>query len=336
MAKGYCFICYKPTGFFDLRLTVSDGSICSDCCKKGMLFNLDNPMSYTVKQVSELIESRKPLVETYHETKSFSYRFGIDEQNKLFLADGNLFRYENLLNFELYEDGNTVMKSKGTIGRSIVGGMLYGGTGAIIGGMTSKKVSHDTCTSLGIRLTLKDALCSSLCIDFIFGNTRKDTTNYINARDTAYKIMSALEIIADYNAEQNQQFSQIGFISAADEILKFKQLLDMGVITSDEFEIKKKQLLGGDTKTNYSLPTQSDFDEQESTKDKSLGTPPEFHVDLDSIPKKKLEIEYDDENDSDEADTEDKEENVQSRFLWVFLVIIIAILVIITSSHNIN
>lgn len=32
--------------------------------------------------------------------------------------------------------------------------------------------------------------------------------------------------------------------SAADEILKFKELLDMGVLTQEEFDAKKKQLLG--------------------------------------------------------------------------------------------
>lgn len=33
-------------------------------------------------------------------------------------------------------------------------------------------------------------------------------------------------------------------VSAADEILKFKQLLDQGIITQSEFDAKKKQLLG--------------------------------------------------------------------------------------------
>lgn len=33
-------------------------------------------------------------------------------------------------------------------------------------------------------------------------------------------------------------------LSAADEIMKFKQLLDNGIITQEEFDIKKKQLLG--------------------------------------------------------------------------------------------
>ena len=32
--------------------------------------------------------------------------------------------------------------------------------------------------------------------------------------------------------------------SAADELKKFKELLDMGIITEDEFNAKKKELLG--------------------------------------------------------------------------------------------
>lgn len=32
--------------------------------------------------------------------------------------------------------------------------------------------------------------------------------------------------------------------SAADELLKWKKLLDSGVITREEFDLKKKQLLG--------------------------------------------------------------------------------------------
>lgn len=33
-------------------------------------------------------------------------------------------------------------------------------------------------------------------------------------------------------------------VSSADEILKYKQLLDQGVITEEEFQNKKKELMG--------------------------------------------------------------------------------------------
>jgi hypothetical protein len=48
------------------------------------------------------------------------------------------------------------------------------------------------------------------------------------------------EDIAKINAQQNGQSA----ISAADELKKFKELLDMGVISQEEFDQKKKQLLG--------------------------------------------------------------------------------------------
>ena len=38
--------------------------------------------------------------------------------------------------------------------------------------------------------------------------------------------------------------SQILFVSNADEIRKFKELFDLGIITEEEYELKKKQLLG--------------------------------------------------------------------------------------------
>ncbi len=48
------------------------------------------------------------------------------------------------------------------------------------------------------------------------------------------------EDISKINAQQNGQPT----ISSADELRKFKELLDMGAITQEEFDAKKKQLLG--------------------------------------------------------------------------------------------
>ncbi|MGE8004403.1 SHOCT domain-containing protein [Lysinibacillus sp. NPDC093216] len=49
--------------------------------------------------------------------------------------------------------------------------------------------------------------------------------------------------IVSEDAEETQPVVQ-NQISAADEILKFKQLLDEGILTQEEFDTKKKQLLG--------------------------------------------------------------------------------------------
>ena len=48
------------------------------------------------------------------------------------------------------------------------------------------------------------------------------------------------DYISSYTTRQPAAPTQ----STADEILKFKELMDMGIITAEEFEAKKKQLLG--------------------------------------------------------------------------------------------
>lgn len=48
----------------------------------------------------------------------------------------------------------------------------------------------------------------------------------------------------EYQAELNKVNTKNTATSAADELKKFKDLLDMGVITQEEFDQKKKQLLG--------------------------------------------------------------------------------------------
>lgn len=52
------------------------------------------------------------------------------------------------------------------------------------------------------------------------------------------KLKESNKVVSDTNSQTEK------YISTADEILKFKQLLDMGVITQDEFDLKKKELLG--------------------------------------------------------------------------------------------
>ena len=48
----------------------------------------------------------------------------------------------------------------------------------------------------------------------------------------------------EMNAEQTQVQNNTSSGSSADEIKKFKELLDAGIITQEEFDAKKKQLLG--------------------------------------------------------------------------------------------
>ena len=62
-----------------------------------------------------------------------------------------------------------------------------------------------------------------------------------SANDSAIKLKEKIEELK-YKSTQNT--SQTIQVSNADEIKKFKQLFDEGIITKDEFDKKKKELLG--------------------------------------------------------------------------------------------
>ena len=72
-----------------------------------------------------------------------------------------------------------------------------------------------------------------------------------NARKNALNCLTALQKIEDVNEQQESEKADVAEdqpapapFSAADEILKFKNLADAGIITQEEFEQKKQQLLG--------------------------------------------------------------------------------------------
>ena len=67
---------------------------------------------------------------------------------------------------------------------------------------------------------------------------KEASQQYLGAQEDAHKVMSILQVICD---ENNAQPSQT--VSVADELKKFKELLDMGAISQDEFDAQKVRLL---------------------------------------------------------------------------------------------
>lgn len=105
-----------------------------------------------------------------------------------------IVNYSDILDFELIEDGETVV-TKGGLGKAIVGGVLFGHVGAIVGGTTSKKKSITSISVLKIKISVRDMNNPNAYINLITTSTKTDSFIYKNSYEVAQKILSMLQIV---------------------------------------------------------------------------------------------------------------------------------------------
>ena len=138
------------------------------------------------------------------------------------------------MSFELLEDGETI--TKGGLGTAVAGGVV-----AIIGSNVDGKKSKGLCTSMKIWITVKNSHTDTIYINLIRAKTKTNSTLYKSAQNSAQKALSAVQIIAD-TSDTGDNFCSIS-VDAITEIQKFHELMKNGLITEDEFNAKKTQLL---------------------------------------------------------------------------------------------
>ncbi|ENY8920602.1 TPA: SHOCT domain-containing protein [Clostridioides difficile] len=245
-SKEPCCICGKEK----TDQKIKDGSVCIECLMNYMEYK-DKQFTFkdglpTKSEIKSVLDSKKQndfLVEKFNVTKEINSFIKFDETNKLIYIETkrkngkikkNVYSFEDITGFELLEDGETV--TKGGIGSALAGGVLFGGTGAIVGSVVGKKKTKKIIENLQIKLTLKAISEPVAYINLISGKTKTNSIGYERAYEDAQEILSVLSIILK-DTENNSNNSN------ADEILKYKNLLDLGAITEEEFNIKKKELL---------------------------------------------------------------------------------------------
>lgn len=108
-------------------------------------------LDYDIKELinKEFIPDK--IIKGYLEIDSLQHKWSISNN---FNGKVIWYNYEDILSFELLEDGETI--TSGGLGRAVVGGLAFGAAGAIVGGVTGGKKSKSLCTSLSIKISIND------------------------------------------------------------------------------------------------------------------------------------------------------------------------------------
>lgn len=240
--KEICCICNQNEGAKNL----SDGVICKQCIDKCGTFiialNWKKISSEHVKKAIDFNVENQKRLDCFTASKSIGKYIAVDESNKLVkfpsFSPSLIFTYSEIIDFELLQNGTSI--TKGGLGSAMIGGAMFGSVGAIVGGTVGKKKNIQEITEYKIKITTKNDFYTTVYINFLItGKTKSDSMIFKGYSNNAQNIMSLLNIIM-HNASETPDTSKF---NAADEILKYKELLDIGAITQEEFDAKKAQLL---------------------------------------------------------------------------------------------
>ncbi len=190
------------------------------------------------------------------------YMFVMDDFFKvLVLFENNIheiFNYSDIIEVSYEENGTQLFtKSAGrTVGGAIVGGVLMGGAGAVVGGLSGASKQNKEVKSMDIKILLRSTSRTSYVLHFNEANrvlkTKEDSdrTLYETYLKNANQAKDILSVIIDSAKQVSAPTVQpvIQNVSAspssvADELAKLAKLKADGILTEEEFQAQKAKLL---------------------------------------------------------------------------------------------
>lgn len=255
-----CSICdTKKLGFSDVMKTKDKFEVCDKCrklCPKDMAKKIYN---YTLEEVKEKVLANTKYTEIFHPTTKIGTFLEIDDEKKLWRRMGtfNLLsapnKYEltwkasSSYNYDCIKSCEIIEKEKKkAINFIVVGGIigfLFTPVGFIIGAIIGFLLAPTKVTDISVRVYLKESNYESMdiCI-FHTGSIKKKSSSYVDFINSANEVKEKLISLSPLDSKNVVQFSNNATFGA-DEILKLKELVDKGIITEEEFNIKKSKII---------------------------------------------------------------------------------------------
>lgn len=177
---------------------------------------------------------------------------------KTSIPEFRVFGLKDLLSTEIYEDGQAVTRTSRSsqLGSALVGGLLFGGLGAVVGGLSGKTVAADKVKSICLRVMVNDTARPIHEVQFLLLEVKRDSSVYKETIKNVRHWNSILEILikrADQadkeNQKQNQEAVQVlapmEEKSLSEKLRELKSLMDDGILSQAEYESQKEKVLQG-------------------------------------------------------------------------------------------
>ena len=247
-------LCITGAPFVDLFLIFqkSDKELALKAMRKEIKSSVYNNVKYE-QQKKELPDTDFIISKTIPILASgwSSTKLLIDNQNKKFIYQkgkiySNTYKFSDIINYEVYENGKSQVQ--GRAGSALIGGAFFGLGGLIVGSSMSRKI-NEKCNQLKLIIRLNDFNCPQIVITYVDNvDWDKNGWTYRNMKENLQSVCSMLEfMLNEKSLEQSSTVKQEeshAKKSYKEQLQELKEMLDDGLITQEDFEQKKKQILG--------------------------------------------------------------------------------------------
>lgn len=136
----------------------------------------------------------KEINESYKESSKYkrvSPSIYVNEIDKIIQIKGKKYSYNDIIDCELIEDGNSIVKS------SLIGTAAKGMTFGLAGYLTSAKKEKKFCNKLQVKITVNNLKQPCIYFDYINKKTKTESKDYESAFNKAQKCLSTIKVIID-------------------------------------------------------------------------------------------------------------------------------------------
>lgn len=157
--------------------------------------------------------------------------------------------FELIKGYEVEENGETKVASGAKA--AAIGTVLFGSAGMVAGAIIGNGKEQEFADNLNLAIMLKGK--TTIRVKLLSKRIKKNSAKYQQAVDSIELIVTRLNPIIRENISEEEVVSENicekkqtenTRQSTVDDIREFKALLDEGIITTEEFDQKKKELLG--------------------------------------------------------------------------------------------
>jgi hypothetical protein len=156
--------------------------------------------------------------------------------------------YRDILSAEIIQDGYSVTKTSRTsqAGAARLGGVLFGGVGAVVGALTGTKSHRGKVTRIDLQIVVNDPHDPVFLVNF--QNTKASANGIVTrlAQEQSREWLARVNVLIRLADEADEEPRMaLTIFSVADELSKLVALKDRGVLSEIEFNTQRQKLLTG-------------------------------------------------------------------------------------------